>query len=115
VGEIVAIEPIESRYQDVDALGGALANSTADTCGEMGRPSCVVSWLRPLFDGHPFRLVKGKFLLLSAFRTLDGAEQFAELARDRGAEVATIRVVKTGGPYVGLGQEAHLTAYPVRC
>lgn len=34
-------------------------------------------------------------------------EEFAELARDRGATVTVIQALKVGGPYVGLGQEAN--------
>jgi hypothetical protein len=47
-------------------------------------------------------------LLLSAFRTKAGAAAFMELARSAGAtELVALRVIKLGGPYVGLGQEAH--------
>lgn len=105
--EVFAIQPVAFQYQDVDAISGLLAKPTAGSCGAMGRPPCIARRLSVLVDGPPFRLATGRFMLLSAFRTLDGAEQFAELARDRGAEVVAIRVVKTGGQYVGLGQEAN--------
>lgn len=105
--EIIASQAVEFTYQDIDAIGDFIVSSTSGTCGELGLPPCVARRLSPLVDGPPFRLVKGRFFLLSAFRTLDGAEQFAELARDRGAEVTAIRIVKTAGAFVGLGQEAH--------
>lgn len=104
---VVAIQPIEFRYRDIHALGDFLATSTSGTCGELGLPPCVARRLSILVEGPPFHLASGRYLLLSAFRTIQGAAEFAELARDRGAEVAAIRIVKTGGPYVGLGQEAH--------
>lgn len=49
----------------------------------------------------------GAWVLASAFRTRDGAEQFAELARSAGAKVTiTPRVVSLPGDFAGLGQEA---------
>ncbi|MDQ4005722.1 MAG: hypothetical protein M3135_05405 [Actinomycetota bacterium] len=48
------------------------------------------------------------FVLVSAFRTSQGAEEFASLARAAGdAAVVTPRLENLGSEYVGLGQEAH--------
>lgn len=47
------------------------------------------------------------YLVLTAFRTKKGAEEFVELARNRGYETSVVRARKIGGPYVGLGQEAN--------
>ena len=64
-----------------------------------------------LDDGQ---LVAGQWLQLSAFRTSDGALDFMELVEtaegygfgDAYAGAAIYLVEKTGGPYVGLGQES---------
>jgi len=49
---------------------------------------------------------QGGWALLSAFRTSEGAEQFAQLAEAAGAKVViTPRVTGLGGTYAGLGQE----------
>lgn len=50
---------------------------------------------------------KGGWALVSAFRTQEGAQEFAELAEVAGARaVITPRVTSLGGTYVGLGQES---------
>lgn len=50
----------------------------------------------------------GSFALVSAFRTMEGAEDFAELARGFGHDATILpeRVRSLGGAYAGLGQEA---------
>ena len=49
----------------------------------------------------------GPYALVSAFRTLDGARGFAEVAEQAGADPRiTSRVVSLGGVFAGLGQEA---------
>lgn len=61
------------------------------------------------------QLGTGQWLELSAFRTWDGAMDWMEMVEmsegygfgDAYAEAAIYLVEKTGGPYVGLGQEAH--------
>ena len=52
----------------------------------------------------------GDFALVSAFRTEEGAEAFAELAATFGnsATILPERVRSLGGLYAGLGQEANL-------
>lgn len=50
---------------------------------------------------------RGGWALVSAFRTQEGAQEFAKLAEVAGARVAiTPRVTSLGGTYVGLGQES---------
>jgi hypothetical protein len=50
---------------------------------------------------------KGGWALVSAFRTQEGAQEFAELAKLAGAKVViTQRVTSLGGSYAGLGQES---------
>lgn len=51
---------------------------------------------------------QGAWALVSAFRTRDGADQFAQMARQAGVAnpIVTPRVVSLGGTYAGLGQEA---------
>lgn len=54
------------------------------------------------------RLVPGRWLLLTAFRTPAGAAEFvAQLAATRHADAEVFVVQKLGGPSVGLGQEPH--------
>jgi hypothetical protein len=50
----------------------------------------------------------GDFALVSAFRTEEGAQEFAELAATLGIEATILpeRVRSLGGLYAGLGQEA---------
>ncbi len=76
-------------------------------CDSVGHRPCVSKRLDALLSRSDGQLEKGNFLLVSAFRTLTGAEEFAELARDRGAIVSVVRATKTGDAYVGLGQEAN--------
>lgn len=79
----------------------------AEGCGLVGAPPCTVDRMLKLINetGKEFR--DGQ-LLVSAFRTKVGASAFMDLARAAGAEeVIAFRVVKTGGGYVGLGQEPH--------
>lgn len=51
----------------------------------------------------------GDFAMVSAFRTDQGAQEFAELAASFGhpATILPDRVRSLGGVYAGLGQEAH--------
>ncbi len=51
----------------------------------------------------------GEFALVAAFRTEEGAEEFASAVRSFGfpAAVLPTRVRSLGGLYAGLGQEAH--------
>ena len=51
---------------------------------------------------------KGAWVLVSAFRTKEGADQFAQVASQAGVEnpIVTPRLVSLGGTYAGLGQEA---------
>lgn len=65
--------------------------------------------LRYRGDGAGPTLTPGTWILLSAFRTLRGAEEFMELARAAtgSSDFLVLRVRKLGGPYVGLGQERH--------
>lgn len=51
---------------------------------------------------------KGGWVLVSAFRTQEGADQFAQIAEQAGVAnpIVTPRLVSLGGTYAGLGQEA---------
>lgn len=64
---------------------------------------------RSQFEGvdASLRSMPGGWLLVSAFRTQEGADQFAEFAGMMGAPaLVTDRVRNTGERFVGLGQEA---------
>jgi hypothetical protein len=53
----------------------------------------------------------GDFALVSAFRTEQGAQEFASLAQTLGypATILPDRVLSLGGVYAGLGQEENTT------
>ncbi|HXF57921.1 MAG TPA: hypothetical protein VNO34_10205 [Actinomycetota bacterium] len=76
--------------------------------GELERVAPPVA-LRYRGDGVGSTFTPGTWILLSAFRTLRGAEEFVELARAAtgSSDFLVLRVRKLGGPYVGLGQEPH--------
>lgn len=67
----------------------------------------------PLAAGVPlptgaFQLVPGQTLLVSGFRTKEGAERFIELSRAMGlSDLSTVQARKLGGGDIGLGQEAN--------
>lgn len=84
-----------------------LASERVAGCGQDGAVPCMAERLaRVISAGRT--LVSDRWALLGAFRTKAGAEQFVELARAAGAsDLVVLRVRKLGGPYVGLGQEAH--------
>lgn len=104
------IQPVSLRYVPLSAARGFLgaAASPGEGCGTIDRPPCASAWMADLLSADGFQLAPGRFLLLSAFRTKQGAQSFVESARLAGAaEYAVLRVRKLGGPYVGLGQEPH--------
>lgn len=103
-GPLRVPQDVRLRYVPMADVAALLAAPRAG-CGRIGAAPCVAERLeRILQDG---RLDPSSWLALSAFRTRLGAEQWATWARDHGATVAAIRVVKLGGGYVGLGQEPH--------
>lgn len=104
---IDAHQAIALRYRALIPGQGLELDPDDPACDSIGHPPCSAKRLARLLTGAGGQLEKGRFLLVSAFRTLTGAEEFAELARDRGAVVAVIRALKTGDTYVGLGQEAN--------
>lgn len=112
---IVANQPVSLQYHDlVDAPGLLTAQSTS-ACDTLGQPPCNAQRLLNLLSPPTWQFTPGQYLLLSVFRTRQGAEEFAELARDRGATLTVVLASKLGGPYVGLGQEAHPDGIPVPC
>lgn len=104
---IVANQPVSLEYHDLADASGLLTARSTTVCDTLGQPPCTAKRLLGLISQPDWQFAPGQYLLLSVFRTRRGAEEFAELARDRGATVAVVRAVKLGGPYVGLGQEAH--------
>lgn len=79
-----------------------------EPCGVVGAPPCLAGRLAHVLATATNHDLGAGVLLLSAFRTKAGAAAFMDLARSAGAtELVALRVVKLGGPYVGLGQEAH--------
>lgn len=103
---VLAHRPVVLELHDLrDAPG--LVKAAEAACDGVDQPPCVPQRLLGYLRRPDWQLKPGMQLLLSAFRTKRGAEEFAELARDRGATVVVVRARKLGGPYVGLGQESH--------
>lgn len=100
-------QPVELRYVARGEAMAYVADHEGAACGTVGLPPCMIDRLRQLLSGPNLGLPRGGWLALTAFRTMRGAEEFVELSRSAGYPVAVIRVRKLGGPYVGLGQEAH--------
>lgn len=104
------IQPVSLRYVPLSAARGFLEAraSSGGRCGVVDLPPCTAAWMARLLSAEGYQLAPGQFVLLSAFRTKQGAQAFVESARIAGAtEYAVLRVRKLGGPYVGLGQEPH--------
>ena len=98
-------------YQDVrlrhvawaDARPFLSAKDEAN-CGTPGLRPCVRAKLNQLLT-NTLALKPGRFLLLNAFRTKQGAAEGVEFARTGVDQVSVLQVLKTGGGYIGLGQE----------
>jgi hypothetical protein len=76
-------------------------------CGAVGRPPCQRERYREVLGDAP-AFPAGSHLLLTAFRTRTGAEEFLALARTLGVSgLVTVNARKLGGGDVGLGQEPH--------
>ncbi len=105
LGSWVSLPEVRLVYHPLDHLARV---DDPEPCGSVDAPPCMAERLsRLLTTTSGDRLADG-VLLLSAFRTKAGAAAFMELARIAGAtELVALRVIKLGGPYVGLGQEAH--------
>ncbi|HWP62615.1 MAG TPA: hypothetical protein VNO86_04020 [Candidatus Binatia bacterium] len=98
-------QPIHLVY--VPRATAAAYVASGASCGDIGQPPCMMDRVRQLLTGPDLGLAPGGWLVVTAFRTLAGAEEFVELTRSAGYPVAVLRLRKLGGPYVGLGQEAH--------
>lgn len=107
--------PVASKVVD-SAVPAALRHvpiseySTAafpSPCGGIGQPPCQAARYAEILDGDG-RLRTGEALVVTAFRTKRGAEEFLDLARAVGAPAPVVlRATKLGGGDVGLGQEPH--------
>lgn len=76
-------------------------------CGEVGEPPCQARTYQRML-GDDGRFASGASLLVTAFRTRAGAEQFLDLAETAGVQdLVVVQARKAGGGDVGLGQEAH--------
>jgi len=104
---VAVLQPVSLRFRELADASGFLAGPDDPQCESIGSPPCTSMRLRGLLVRPSWEFAPGRYLLVSALRTRLGAEEFVELARNRGAAVSAVRVVKLGGPYVGLGQEAH--------
>jgi hypothetical protein len=100
-------QPVELRYLARGEAMAYRADHEGAPCGTIGLPPCMIDRLKQLLTGPNLGLPRGGWLVLTAFRTMRGAAEFVELSRSAGYPVAVVRVRKLGGPYVGLGQEAH--------
>ena len=74
-------------------------------CGSVGQVPCQAARLRQLL-GTTVKLVAGRSIIATAFRTKAGAEQFMQFARAAGAtNLVVMQAFKAGGGAMGLGQE----------
>lgn len=103
---VISHQTVSLDHHGLEDAPGLLTAATAG-CDQVGQPPCTSKRLLGLLRQSDWQFKGGQQLLVSAFRTLHGAEEFAELARDRGATVSVIRALKLGGEYVGLGQETN--------
>jgi hypothetical protein len=99
--------PVSLAYLPLDRAREYLQVEGSQACGQTGQAPCMAARLGRLLSEPDRQFRSGTYLVLTAFRTKKGAEEFVELARNRGFEVAVIRAQKLGGPYIGLGQEAN--------
>jgi len=83
-----------------------LNDESRSNCGVLGEVPCFADSVAPL--SAQIRWPHGRWLAVSAFRTLDGASEFVGLGRRAGVEnPLVVQAVKLNGPYVGLGMESH--------
>jgi hypothetical protein len=95
--------PVELAY----VPRSAWATYAFPRCGAVGRPPCQRERYREVLGDAP-AFGAGSHLLLTAFRTRTGAEEFLALARTLGVGgLVTVNARKLGGGDVGLGQEPH--------
>ncbi len=107
-GQLMRAEvPVSLAYIPIERIGAALEAADGEACGQTGQRPCMVARLKGLLVPPSYQFRADAYLVLTAFRTKKGAEEFVELARDRGYETSVVRARKTDGPYVGLGQEAN--------
>lgn len=99
--------PVSLEYIPVERLGALFESARTAQCGQLGEIPCMAVRLQSLLVVPGYQLDASTFLALTAFRTKKGAEEFVEVARNRGYSTTVIRTRKVGGPYVGLGQEAN--------
>lgn len=99
--------PVSLEYVPVEQAGAKFEAADRAPCGQTGQRPCVAARLRGLLPSPGYQFDPKAYLVLTAFRTKTGAQEFAELARNRGFAAVTVRARKTDGPYIGLGQEAN--------
>lgn len=104
--EVKAYQEVRLRHVAREDARPFLAANDQARCGTPALRPCVRANLNRLLS-NTVALKPGRFLLLSAFRTKQGAAEGVEFARIGVDQVSVLRVLKTGGGYVGLGQEAN--------
>lgn len=106
LSEVRAYQPVKLRHVSRANIPSFLSAKDAANCGLPGFRPCARHRLDQLLTDD-LALRPGRFLLLNAYRTKRGAAEGVEFARMAVEDVSVLRVRKTGGGYVGLGQEAH--------
>jgi hypothetical protein len=92
-------------------IGGVYATETEAEAAAAAMPFGDVQgyYVAPVdqFEGLSEQIGPGAFVLVSSFRTDEGASEFAAFARLHGnpATIVPQRVLSLGGKYTGLGQE----------
>jgi hypothetical protein len=112
---IVAAGPFATRQEaEVAARERSLGDIQGFYVDEAGHYEQLARYdienqsLRWIGDPGPFvRFPVDGWIVLTAFRTRAGAESFMNAVNAAELEVQAWQVAKTGGEYIGLGQEAH--------
>lgn len=100
---LTVLLPVGLRYVAADDYGSFEFPSP---CGVVGQPPCQRERYRAMLgDDLTFA---GGFVVATAFRTKQGAEQFLELARSADVrDPVVVQAAKLAGGDIGLGQEPH--------
>jgi hypothetical protein len=106
LSEVRAFQPVKLRHVSRVNARSFLSGKDEASCGSPGNRPCARTRLGQLLTAD-LALKPDRFLLLNAYRTKRGAAEGVEFSRMAAENVSVLRVRKTGGGYVGLGQEAH--------
>lgn len=103
VGSVAELQPVRLEHVGAEAF----ASYAFPPCGGIGLAPCQESLYKEL-AGDSLTLAPDGWLVVTAFRTKRGAEEFLELARAVDVTgLVVLQARKLGSGDVGLGQEPH--------